>query len=286
MLKLLTDYSFLIVAFGTMVFALASSLVGSISVLKKQSLIGDAIGHASYPGVILAFMAFESRNPFLLMIGAMVTGLLSYGLVYLINAYSKQSYINALSLVSASFFGLGMVLKNLIQGNERYQNASQAGLQTYLFGQAAFIQRADIYLILAVSVVVLLLFYRYFTALSLYLFDDGFAQLSGLPTHFFKLIQVVLMSALIAVGLKVVGAILMSSFLIAPSVFGLLLGKNYKQMLVFGSVMGVLSAFIGSLLSSSIRGMSTGPAIIVCMTACLAVAFIWNHHVRKEKTHV
>lgn len=57
-------------------------------------------------------------------------------------------------------------------------------------------------------------------------------------------------------------------------------------MLVFGSVMGVLSAFIGSLLSSSIRGMSTGPAIIVCMTACLAVAFIWNRHARKETTHV
>lgn len=286
MLKILTDYSFVIVAFGTMVFALASSLVGSISVLKKQSLIGDAIGHASYPGVILAFMAFESRNPLILMMGAMLTGLLSYGLVYLINNYSKQSYINALSLVSASFFGLGMVLKNLIQGNERYQNGSQAGLQTCLFGQAAFIQRSDIYLILAVSFIVFTVFYLSFSALKLYLFDDGFAQLSGLPTHFVKLTQVVLMSALIAVGLKVVGAILMSSFLIAPSVFGLLLGNNYKQMLVFGSVMGVLSAFIGSLLSSSIRGMSTGPAIIVCMTACLAVAFIWNHHNRKETTHV
>lgn len=163
MLKILTDYSFVIVAFGTMVFALASSLVGSISVLKKQSLIGDAIGHASYPGVILAFMAFESRNPLILMMGAKLTGLLSYGLVYLINTYSKQSYINALSLVSASFFGLGMVLKNLIQGNERYQNASQAGLQTYLFGQAAFIQRSDIYLILAVSFIVFTVFYLSFT---------------------------------------------------------------------------------------------------------------------------
>ncbi|MDY4762018.1 metal ABC transporter permease [Streptococcus thoraltensis] len=286
MLSVLMDYSFLTVAFGTSVFALASSLLGSLSVLKRQSLIGDAIGHASYPGVILAFMVFESRNPLLLMLGAMVTGLVSYGLIYIINTYSKQSFVNALSLVSASFFGLGMVLKNLLQGNPHYQNASQAGLQTYLFGQAAFIQKSDIYLILGVSLLSLGLFFCFFQRLTLYLFDEGFAQVSGLPLSLIKGGQVILMTALIAVGLKVVGAILMSSFLIAPSVFGLLLGKTYKQSLVLGSLMAIASAFLGSLMSSSIRGMSTGPAIIVCMTCCLGLAFFWSTYIRKENRRV
>lgn len=277
MLNIITDYSFLSVAVGTMMFALASSFVGSVSVLTRQSLIGDVIGHASYPGVILVFMTFESRNPLLLMMGAMLTGLLSYALVYLIHTHSKQSYSNALSLVSASFFGMGMVLKNLIQGHDRYHNVSQAGLQTYVFGQAAFIQKSDSYLILAVSLLVLLLFYLYINSLRLYLFDDCFAQSCGISILLIKLGQVVLTTTLIAVGLKIVGAILVSGFLIAPSVFGILLGKNYKQMLAAGSFMGMSSAFIGSLLSSSIRGLSTGPAIIICMVVCLTVAFLWKH---------
>lgn len=286
MIAILTDYSFVTVAFGTSIFALASCLLGSISVLKRQSLIGDVIGHASYPGVILAFMVFESRHPLLLMLGAMLAGLLSYRLVYLINTYSRQSFVNALSLVSASFFGLGMVLKNFLQGNHHYQNASQAGLQTYLFGQAAFIQKSDLYLILAVSLLVLGIFLVFYQRLIVYLFDEGFAQVSGLPLSLIKGGQLVLMIALIAVGLKVVGAILMSSFLIAPSVFGLLLGKTYKQSLLFGSIMAFVSAWLGSLMSSSISGMSTGPAIIVCMTVCLTLAFLWSTYIQKENGRV
>lgn len=286
MLAILTDYSFVTVAFGTSIFALASCLLGSISVLKRQSLIGDVIGHASYPGVVLAFMVFESRHPLLLMLGAMLAGLLSYRLVYLINTYSRQSFVNALSLVSASFFGLGMVLKNFLQGNHHYQNASQAGLQTYLFGQAAFIQKSYLYLILAVSLLVLGIFLVFYQRLIVYLFDEGFAQVSGLPLSLIKGGQLVLMTALIAVGLKVVGAILMSSFLIAPSVFGLLLGKTYKQSLLFGSIMAFVSAWLGSLMSSSISGMSTGPAIIICMTVCLTLAFLWSTYIQKENGRV
>ena len=286
MLAILTDYSFVTVAIGTSIFALASCLLGSISVLKRQSLIGDVIGHASYPGVVLAFMVFESRNPLLLMLGAMLAGLLSYRLVYLINTYSRQSFVNALSLVSASFFGLGMVLKNFLQGNHHYQNASQAGLQTYLFGQAAFIQKSDLYLILAVSLLVLGLFLVFYQRLIVYLFDEGFSQVSGLPLSLIKGGHLVLMTALIAVGLKVVGAILMSSFLIAPSVFGLLLGKTYKQSLLFGSIMALVSAWLGSLMSSSISGMSTGPAIIVCMTVCITLAFLWSTYIQKENGRV
>lgn len=285
MYGILTDYAFVTVAFGTSVFALASCLLGSISILKRQSLVGDALGHASYPGVILSFMVFESRHPLLLMLGAMLTGLLSYSLIFLIHSYSKQSYVNALSLVSASFFGLGMVLKNLLQGNSHYQKASQAGLQNYLFGQAAFIQKSDLYLIMGVSLLVIGLFCLLFYQLSLYLFDENFAQIAAVPIKAIKIGQIILMTALIAVGLKVVGAILMSSFLIAPSVFGLLVGKTYRHSLIAGSLMAVFSAFLGSFLSSMIKGMSTGPSIIIVMSLFIALAFMWSTYVRKENRH-
>ena len=152
MFDVLKDYSFWTVALGTICLALATSQIGTISVLTRQSLIGDSLGHASYPGVILSFMVFQSRNPFLLMLGAVVSGYFSYGLVLWITRHGKQSLVNALSLVSASFFGLGMVLKQYLQGNDAYKGAAQAGLQTYLFGQAAFIQLDDVFLIAVVSI--------------------------------------------------------------------------------------------------------------------------------------
>ncbi|WP_192873812.1 metal ABC transporter permease, partial [Streptococcus suis] len=100
--------------------------IGSISVLTKQSLLGDALGHASYPGVIVSFMIFQSRHPLYLLLGAVLSGYLSYALVHWLRRKGGHSLVNALSLVSASFFGLGMVLKNAIQGNEAFAGASQA----------------------------------------------------------------------------------------------------------------------------------------------------------------
>lgn len=282
MLSVLSEYSFWTVAIGTMCLALAASQIGTISVLTKQSLIGDSLGHASYPGVILSFMVFQSRNPLLLMLGAMVSGLFSYALVRWIVAGGRQSLVNALSLVSASFFGLGMVLKQYVQGNPSYKGAAQAGLQTYLFGQAAFIQLEDVLLIGAVSVISLLVFAYCYKSFTVYLFDPIFAQAVGVRVGLLKSVTTSLMTALIAVGLKVVGAVLMSSFLIAPAVFGLLLGVTYRQTLVLASLVAVLSAFVGTWLSSVFSGLSTGPTIIVCLSLATLCAFAHVTYIRKE----
>lgn len=282
MFDVLGDYSFWTVALGTMCLALAASAVGTVTVLTKQSLIGDSIGHASYPGVILSFMLFESRHPLLLMLGAVVSGYLSYGLVYWLCLVGRQSLVNALSLVSASFFGLGMVLKNYIQGHEAFAGSAQAGLQTYLFGQAAFIQLDDVVLIGVVSLLGLLLFMWYYQSFKLYLFDQTFARLVGVKVAWLRQVLLFLMICLIAVGLKVVGAVLMSSFLIAPAVFGLLWGKSYHQTLRWSALVASVSAFIGTWVSSLVSGLSTGPAIIVCLSGFTLVSFAYITYIRKE----
>lgn len=282
MFEVLQDYSFWTVALGTVSLALASSSIGSVTVLTRQSLLGDALGHASYPGVILSFMVFQSRNPLLLLLGAMVSGYVSYGLIQWLRYKGGHSLVNALALVSASFFGLGMVLKNAIQGNEAFAGASQAGLQTYLFGQAAFIQLDDVVLIGLVSGLALGLFFLFYQGYKVFLFDPTFARLIGVRVRFLEGMTMLLMIGLIAVGLKLVGAILMSSFLIAPAVFGLLLGKSYHQSLGLASLVAVGSAFFGTWVSSSISGLSTGPTIIVFLTGFTLLAFVYVTYIRKE----
>ncbi|HFI0256618.1 TPA: metal ABC transporter permease [Streptococcus suis] len=282
MSDILQDYSFWTVALGTVVLALASSQIGTISVLTKQSLIGDSLGHAAYPGIILSYMVFQSRHPLLLLLGAIVSGYLSYGLVIWLSQKGRHSLVNALALVSASFFGLGLVLKQYVQGNEAFQGSAQAGLENYVFGQAAFIQLDDVVLIGLVSMLALGIFLWKYQSFKLYLFDRQFAKLVGIPVERLDRLTMFLMISLIAVGLKVVGAVLMSSFLIAPAVFGLLLGKSYVQTLGLAAVVATFSAFVGTYLSSVVTGLSTGPTIIVCLSLFALVAFAYVTYVRKE----
>ncbi|WP_105210341.1 metal ABC transporter permease [Streptococcus suis] len=285
MLELLRDYSFWTVALGTLVLALAASQIGTISVLTRQSLIGDSLGHAAYPGIILSYMVFQSRQPLLLLLGAVGSGYLSYGLVGWLCRRGRTSRVNALALVSAAFFGLGLVLKQYVQGNVAFQGTAQAGLENYVFGQAAFMQLDDVLLICLVALLGLFLFGWYYQSLKLYLFDRQFAKLVGIPVEKIDRLTLFLLLSLIAVGLKVVGAILMSSFLIAPAVFGLLLGKSYGQTLALAAGIASFSALVGTYLSSVVTGLSTGPTIIVCLSVSSLVAFAYVTYIRKENVH-
>ncbi|HFU4488321.1 TPA: metal ABC transporter permease [Streptococcus suis] len=285
MLELMQDYSFWTVALGTLVLALAASQIGTISVLTRQSLIGDSLGHAAYPGIILSYMVFQSRQPLLLLLGAVGSGYLSYGLVSWLCRRGRTSRVNALALVSAAFFGLGLVLKQYVQGNAVFQGTAQAGLENYVFGQAAFMQLDDVLLICLVALLGLFLFGWYYQSLKLYLFDRQFAKLVGIPVEKIDRLTLFLLLSLIAIGLKVVGAILMSSFLIAPAVFGLLLGKSYGQTLALAAGIASFSALIGTYLSSVVTGLSTGPTIIVCLSVSSLVAFAYVTYIRKENVH-
>ena len=79
-MAILTDFSFQIVLLGTVVLAMASGVVGTVTVLRGQSLIGDAIGHATFAGIVIAFMLFQSKNTLILTLGALVAGMVAFTL--------------------------------------------------------------------------------------------------------------------------------------------------------------------------------------------------------------
>lgn len=277
-MNILLDYSFLTVAIGTTILAIASSMIGTISVLTKQSLIGDTIAHASYPGVIFAYIIFQNRDTLILTIGAICSGYLSYYTVEWITKRTKHTKINVLALVSASYFGLGIILKNLIQGLS--SKSAQSGLQRYLFGQAAFIQLDDVFLISCVSILCIVLFLIHFNTFKLYIFDTIFARSAGVPINYLTHILNFMLISLTAIGLKVVGAILMSSFLIAPAITGLLWSKKYHHTIMIAMITSVLSSLIGTYYSSIISGLSTGPTIIILMSSLAIISFIIVEYIK------
>lgn len=265
-ISIITQYSFIVVAIGTMLLAMATGIVGTISILKGQSLIGDAVGHASLPGIILAFMISGRKSAVILMLGAIVAGIVAFMLIQIISEGSKIEADTAMAVILSAMFGMGMVLKSYIQGNSKYQGASQSGLASYIFGQAAYILREDVYIILAVSIISLALFILFYKEIKVYVFDMVYAYTIGINSRLTSLLIMIITMILIAAGLKAVGAILISSMLITPAVTGLQWSNSYEKVLVIAAVTGAVSAFLGTFISSAVKGFSTGSSIILIMS--------------------
>ena len=269
-MTLLFQYSFIVVALGTMCLAMSTGIVGTISILKRQSLIGDAVGHASFPGIVLAFIIAGRKDSLTLMSGAIIAGVCAFFIIqYIVNS-SKLEADTTMAVILSAMFGFGMVLKSYIQGNSSF-SGSQAGLANYILGQAAYMLKEDVIIIFSVSIVSILLFLIFFKEIKIHVFDEAYAETLGIKKNIISVLIIIITMLLIAAGLKAVGVVLISSMLITPGVIGMQWSKRYESVLIIAAISGALSALIGTSVSTLVKGMSTGPSIILCMTA---IAFL------------
>ena len=269
-MEIFTNYTFQIIAFGTALLAAVAAPVGALSVYKGQSLIGDAIGHATFPGIVLAYMAFATRDPAVLLAGAMAAAAVTFFAIQSAHENSRVGLNANLAIFLSGFFGLGMVLKSYIQGNSAFRGASQAGLETYIFGQAAYMLEADVFLIAVVAALAVTLLVLFYKELKVFVFDAEYAQASGLPVGLLRILLPLLTALVIGIGLKAVGSILISSFLIIPCVAASQWSNDFSRVLFLSSLFGIAAALTGTYVSTVEQGMSTGPSII--LAAC-AIAF-------------
>ena len=129
MLDILTSYTFKVVFAGTLLLSISSALVGALNLYKGQSLIGDAIGHSTFPGITLAFILFQSRNPLILLLGACISGGIAY---YIIQKIKKTSIIEldaSLAIVLSGFFGLVWYVKVIYKEIKALQEPAKPALK-------------------------------------------------------------------------------------------------------------------------------------------------------------
>ena len=161
------------VVFGTILLSISSAIMGCFTFVKKKSLVGDVIAHAVLPGICISFLVSDSKNPFLLIIGAFISGWMSIIVMDAIIRNTKIKEDAATGLSLSVFFGIGILLMTYIQHSG---NASQSGLDTFLFGKAAALVGEDLIafsLIAGIILVVVFLFYKEFKLIS---FDPLFAK--------------------------------------------------------------------------------------------------------------
>jgi manganese/zinc/iron transport system permease protein len=254
------DFTLQTVALGTAVLGIVSGALGSFAVLRRQSLLGDAMSHAALPGIVLAFMLTRSRTPIVLLLGAVVVGWIAALLMGVIVRYTRIKQDSALGLLLSVFFGFGLMLLTFVQ---RIPDAGQAGLNRYLFGQAATLLRQDIVTMAVlggVAIAVMLLFWKEFKLLS---FDPNFGASLGFPMRALDTLLTTLIVVAIVVGLQAVGVVLMSAMIVAPAAAARQWTNRLGVMVALAAFFGALSGVIGVLISSSGGGFSTGPTIVL-----------------------
>ena len=263
------DYTLMIVGFGAALLGTVSGALGTYAVLRRQSLLGDAISHAALPGIAIAFLLTGSKTPLILVLGAAIAGWLGTLLIMSIVRLTRIKYDSVLAIVLSTFFGFGLVLHTLIQ---RTGNANQAGLDTFLFGQAATILARDVItigILGGIALIVMLLFWK---ELKLLVFDEGFAASIGLPIRALDILLTSLLVIAIVLGLQAVGAVLMSAMLVAPAVAARQWTNRLRLMVFLAGCFGALAGVSGTLISSTASRIPTGPTIVLCATVAVGIS--------------
>lgn len=257
------DFTFRVVSFGSLILGMISGALGCFAVLRKQSLIGDAISHCTLPGIAIAFLITNSKNIEVLLFGALISGLLSMYLITTIASHSKLKFDASLALVLSVLFGIGIVFLTYIQKNS---GSHQAGLEKFIFGQASSLLKRDVRIMIITGIVLFSMMIVFWKEFKLVTFDPVFAQTIGIPSAFFGGFLSLLMVLGIVIGLQTVGVILMSALLISPASAARQWTDKLSVMVVLSSLFGGMSGVLGTMVSSYIPGIPTGPTIVAFMS--------------------
>jgi manganese/zinc/iron transport system permease protein len=286
---LFTDYTLRIVALGSAILGGVSGALGSLAVLRKQSLLGDAISHAALPGIVLAFLITGSKATLVLVLGAAVAGWLGTLAVIGVVGATRVKEDSALGIVLSVFFGLGLVLLTYVQ---KLPDASQAGLDRFLFGQAATLLARDVAVIAGLGSVAVLLTLLAWKEIKLLAFDRAFGASLGIRMARVDVLLTSVLVLAIVIGLQTVGVVLMSAMVVAPGAAARQWTDRMGRMVGIAAVFGALAGISGAVLSSSIRHLPTGPTIVLCLSTIVLVSLlfapnrglVWNF-ARQRRNH-
>lgn len=282
-----SDYTFRIVSLGSMILGMISGVLGSFAVIRKQSLLGDAVSHSALPGIALAFLFTLTKRTEVLLLGALISGLLSTFLIVVIDKYSRIKFDSALALVLSVFFGTGMVLLTYIQ---KIPSSNQAGLEKFIFGQASTLLKRDIQIMMILGVLLLFVVVLFWKEFKLVSFDEDFAKSMGFSTEIITSLLFLIIVVSIIIGLQTVGVILMSAMLVAPAVAARQWTDKLSVMVVLASIFGGISGVVGTLLSSVISKLPTGPTIVIAVSVIVIISLtlapnrglVWNYFRHKN----
>jgi manganese/zinc/iron transport system permease protein len=271
--NLIHDYTLRTVVMGSAVIGITAGALGVFALLRGQSLLGDAISHASLPGIAIAFLLTATKNPAILLFGGAVAGTIGSVCILGIIRYTKIKSDAALGIILSVFFGIGLVLLTYIQ---KHGSSNQSILNKFLFGSASTLLQEDVFLMLGVGGVVLGLLVLFWKECTLLAFDPAYLRVLGYRVVWLDGLLTMLMVLSIVVGLQTVGVVLMSSLLVAPAAAARQWTKQLSHMVILAACFGAGAGVIGSLISSCVTHLPTGPTIVVVISVIVLISLLFG----------
>ncbi len=274
----LQSYNSRLVILSTTLLGATSGLVGVFLLLRKRSLMGDALSHATYPGIGLAFLVMTSlggEGKWLpgLLLGASVSGVFGVVIVSAIRRTTPLKDDAAMGIVLGVFFGAGAAIMKMVSN---LPGADAAGLDGFVYGTAASLIFSDFLLILVVTGIVCgaaILLLKEFTLVC---FDEAFATSQGWPALRLDLTMLALVTAVTVVGLQAVGLVLIIAFLIIPAAAARFWTHQLHVMLLLSVLIGGFSGWVGSGLSSLLLDFPTGAVIVLVAATIFSLSMVFG----------
>ena len=275
---LLQDHNTRVVLAGTCVFGAAAGLVGTFLLLRKRSLLGDTLGHATLPGIAVAFLiaitlGVNARSFLWLSIGAAVSGIAGMLTVLGIRKFSRIKDDAALAIVLSVFFGTGVALLSAIQ---QLPGGQAAGIEGFIYGNTASMTTQDAGFIFAASLFVVVACVAFFKEFSLLCFDEAFASTTGWPVRTLDLFLMSLIVLVTVIGLQSVGILLVVALLVIPPVAARFWSDNLRVVAFLATIIGADSAIVGVVVSSVLPKMPAGAIIVLVAATIFAFGFLFG----------
>lgn len=264
-LLLQTGYNTTLVSIGAAILGASAGAIGTFVLLRKRSLVSDAISHATLPGlaaafIVMAWLTGDGRRIAGLMIGAGMSAGLGLVAVEWITRRTRLTEDAAIGTVLSVFFGLGIVLLTVIQSLE---TGRQAGISGYLVGSTAGMLRSEAETIAVAALLTGLAIFVLRRPFTLICFDQEYAAVRGIDVRATDLAMMGLLLAVTVIGLKVAGLVLIVALTIIPPVAARFWTDRPEPMAVIAAIIGAASAYLGAVVSSLDRGLPTGALIVL-----------------------
>lgn len=241
--------------------SIVAGAVGSHVVLRGMAFIGDAVSHAVFPGLAVAFLLQGS-----LVVGGLVAGLITAFLVAVFSQNRRLKEDSVIGVFFAASFALGIVIISQAPGYA-------GSLQQFLFGSIAGVDDSDIAVVAIAAVLVLAVLiglHKEFVAVSL---DREMAAASRLPVFWLDIALYVLVTVSVVIAVQTIGNILVLALLITPAATARLLTDKLGVMMALAPLIGGASSFVGIYISWSLDWPAGGSIVLVC-TACFLIAWL------------
>lgn len=277
---------------GCMLMCLIASCIGVFVVLRRESLLGEALSHAAYPGVILALLllkiflpeetGYEITSLAVVFAGAFVS---CFTGIYVIRFLQRKRVPQdaALAFVLSTYFGLGILLLSLLQSD--YPTLYRE-MQALLFGQAATMVTLHVVIYAVLAVISLLLIVLFIRPIQTTIFDPTFARTIGMSQKRADALLFFLIVFATVIGIRSVGVVLLSAMLIFPAATGRLFVKKLSSLLLVAAILGLFSGLLGVISSHELsrvfmvdqrRAVSfpTGPMIVMWASLFFVLALLF-----------